>query len=95
MEINICYQHGKKVPVRDYIRALKIMSDLYFDMESDMGKETTIAVCCALKRQIPSTVHKMQLDAETTLHFCPTCGVRFIRWGFKHCGECGQALKWD
>lgn len=32
---------------------------------------------------------------DVSLNYCPCCNVRFIGWGMKFCGECGQALDWS
>jgi hypothetical protein len=55
--------------------------------------EYILAVESALKKQIPKKVI-FQSDFEG-LRYCPCCNVRFIGWGMKYCGECGQALDWS
>ena len=47
----------------------------------------------ALEKQIPKKVI-FQSEFEG-LRYCPCCKVRFIGWGMKYCGECGQALDWS
>jgi hypothetical protein len=47
----------------------------------------------ALEKQVPIKV-VFQSEFEG-LRYCPCCNVRFIGWGMKYCGECGQALDWS
>lgn len=48
----------------------------------------------ALEKQIPKKPQAIEAD-DIKLCFCPCCKVRFMRYGAKHCGECGQALDWN
>ena len=47
----------------------------------------------ALEKQIPKKV--IFQSGFKGLRCCPCCNVRFIDWGMKYCGECGQALDWS
>ena len=47
----------------------------------------------ALEKQIPKKV--IFQSGFKGLRYCPCCNVRFIDWGMKYCGECGQALDWS
>lgn len=47
----------------------------------------------ALEKQIPKKV--IFQSGFKGLRYCPCCNVRFIGWGMKYCGECGQALDWS
>ncbi len=58
----------------------------------------------ALEKQIPKKVTEKKfpdnpegdrVPMDIKLHYCPCCNVRFIGWGMKYCGECGQALDWS
>ena len=49
----------------------------------------------ALEKQIPKKVVEKKFVEDVSLNYCPCCNVRFIGWGMKHCGECGQALDWS
>jgi hypothetical protein len=48
----------------------------------------------AIEKQIPKKPQAIEAD-DIKLCFCPCCKVRFMRYGAKHCGECGQALDWS
>ena len=52
-----------------------------------------IVAVAALEKQIPQKV--VFKSNFTALRYCPSCGVRFIGWGMKYCGECGQRLDWS
>lgn len=58
------------------------------------GKSLDIAVS-ALEKQIPKKVVEKNIVEDVSLNYCPYCNFRFIGWGMKHCGECGQALDWS
>ena len=47
----------------------------------------------ALEKQIPKKI--IFKSGFKGLRYCPCCNVRFIGWGMKYCGECGQALDWS
>ena len=49
----------------------------------------------ALEKQIPKKVVEKNFVEDVSLNYCPYCNCRFIGWGMKHCGECGQALDWS
>lgn len=49
----------------------------------------------SLEKQIPKKVVEKKFVEDVSLNYCPCCNVRFIGWGMKHCGECGQALDWS
>lgn len=48
-----------------------------------------------LEKQIPKKPRKEHLEDDIDLNYCPCCNVRFIQYGMKYCGECGQALDWN
>lgn len=47
------------------------------------------------ERFIPKKVVEKPFVEDVDLNYCPCCDVRFIQWGMKHCGKCGQALDWS
>lgn len=49
----------------------------------------------AIEKQIPKKVVEKNIVEDVSLNYCPYCNSRFIGWGMKHCGECGQALDWS
>ena len=49
----------------------------------------------ALEKQIPKKPIEKEFVEDVSLNYCPCCNVRFIGWGMKFCGECGQALDWS
>jgi hypothetical protein len=59
----------------------------------------------AMEKQIPKKViteygeifdcDKNGNETRFVFNFCPSCKIRFIRYGMKHCSECGQALDWS
>jgi len=53
------------------------------------------AIINALEKQIPKKVVMQEIKGDIELRYCPCCNVRFIGWGMKYCGECGQALDWS
>ena len=59
-------------------------------MDSSASFKTAIE---ALEKQIPKKV--IFRSGFKGLRYCPCCNVRFIDWGMKYCGECGQALDWS
>ena len=73
-----------------------------YDLECDISlthqrkaenqKELMEITVEALEKQMPK---KIVVDSGFEgLRYCPFCNVRFIGWGMKYCGECGQALDW-
>lgn len=48
----------------------------------------------ALELRHPEKVIVESIADDLQLRYCPRCNVRFIAWGVKFCGECGQALDW-
>ena len=67
-------------------------SNAYLNMcESDDMHNAIVA----LEKQIPKKVVEKKFVEDVSLNYCPCCNVRFIGWGMKHCGECGQALDWS
>lgn len=65
-------------------------SNAYLNMcESDDMHNAIVA----LEKQIPKKV--IFQSGFKGLRYCPCCNVRFIGWGMKYCGECGQALDWS
>jgi hypothetical protein len=52
-------------------------------------------VLACIEKQIPKKVVEKKFVEDVNLNYCPCCNVRFIGWGMKHCGECGQALDWS
>lgn len=79
----------------DYQKSLDRVAALTLCEFPEADQAHILTVIDALKKQTPKQVREDKIFGDDGLHYCPTCGVRFIRWGFKHCGECGQALKWD
>jgi len=49
----------------------------------------------ALELRRPEKVVVERISEDLQLRNCPRCNVRFIAWGMKFCGECGQALNWE
>ncbi len=49
----------------------------------------------AVEKQIPKKPIEKEFVEDVNLNYCPCCNVRFIGWGMKFCGECGQALDWS
>lgn len=49
----------------------------------------------ALELRRPEKVVVKHIANDLRLNYCPRCNVRFITWGMKFCGECGQALGWQ
>ena len=49
----------------------------------------------ALSKQIPKKPkYESEIGREIGLRYCPNCGIRFIRWGFNFCSNCGQHIDW-
>ena len=46
-------------------------------------------------QKFPDNPEVDRVPMDIKLHYCPCCNVRFIGWGMKYCGECGQALDWS
>ena len=61
-----------------------------YPLDYSVAFETAIE---ALEKQIPKKV--IFQSGFKGLRYCPCCNVRFIGWGIKYCGECGQALDWS
>lgn len=61
-----------------------------YPLDYSVAFETAIE---ALEKQIPKKV--IFQSGFKGLRYCPCCNVRFIGWGMKYCGECGQALDWS
>ena len=63
---------------------------------TDEDIEHAKTVTDALEKQIPKMVEVDSiLGNDVSLRYCPSCGVRFLRYGHGFCGECGQALEWE
>ncbi len=48
----------------------------------------------ALEYRRPARVLTRRITDDIKIRSCPRCNVRFIAYGMKYCGECGQALDW-
>ena len=52
----------------------------------------------ALENQIPKKIkaeHIKTSEQLIRLRHCPSCNVRFVRFGMNYCSDCGQALDWS
>lgn len=68
----------------------------WLDNEYGVGNDNVKIVKAALRKQVPKKVIEEQIvGSNLYLRTCPSCGVRFIKYGHGYCGECGQALKWS
>ena len=77
-------------------KALEILNGVEFSEKYQGVQEyTEVLIVCkeALEKQIPKKV--IFQSGFKGLRYCPCCNVRFIGWGMKYCGECGQALDWS
>lgn len=76
------------------ISALDILRHPQSGDNSDINEAIQCAIS-ALRKQIPKKVVEKEFVEDVSLNYCPCCNIRFIGWGMKHCGECGQALLWE
>lgn len=77
---------------------------VFYDL-IDTEEEAMEILLEATEKQIPKKVireegeifdcDKEGNELRLTFNFCPSCKIRFIRHGMKHCGECGQAILWE
>lgn len=52
----------------------------------------------ALEKQIPKKIKAENIKTSEQIirfRYCPSCNVRFIRFGMNYCSDCGQALDWS
>lgn len=61
-------------------------------LEEEYRMLTTAKDALELRRPVGVVIEHIADDLQ--LRYCPRCNVRFIAWGMKFCGECGQALDW-
>ena len=78
---------------------VKAIAHFRYGIKCDIFSEpvTTYAktAVAALEKQIPQKPREEIVIANTLkFRYCPACSVRFIQYGMKYCGECGQALDW-
>lgn len=79
-------ENGNDYDIRYWVGYIDGLNALQKRMDGDMAIE-------ALEKQIPKKV--IFQSGFKGLRYCPCCNVRFIGWGMKYCGECGQALDWS
>lgn len=88
------------------IKDLEQMKQNYLDMDICFGlvQSLDLAIEC-IEKQIPKKViteygeifdcDKNGNETRFVFNFCPSCQIRFMRYGMKHCPECGQAIDWS
>lgn len=76
--------------------ALEIITNAVQTEKMTAEQDKALAVAQkVLERQIPTKVVCHKISNEIILKYCPTCRVRFLRYGHKYCSECGQKLDWS
>lgn len=77
--------------------AIKILKVEYLGDSENMELAKYIAAS-ALEKQIPHKIKAENIktsDQVIRLRHCPSCNVRFVRFGMNYCSDCGQALDWS
>lgn len=77
-------------------KALEIITNAVQTDKMTVEQDKALAVAQkAFEKQTPKKVRCLKISNEIVLKYCPTCRVRFLRYGHKYCSECGQELDWS
>lgn len=85
-------ERKKPMTLEEAIHNLEVDEKFCQASGSRSCEEFKIAISC-IEKQIAKEIDYKKID-DIVLRFCPTCKIRFLRYGFDYCGNCGQKLKW-